>query len=135
MDAIVKRKDEIEEVKSPFMSPAKRRREKGLSKDEWRKKRKEEKKREQEEKERRDREPPKQYSLVKIKTSVGRYPVMNYLSAFTNDEITEGKKCILNHMRRPLEAEMPLPSPTTHTKGVTGGKFTLNVQSLEHGSN
>lgn len=46
MDAIVKKNDAIEEVKSPFMSPAKRRRMQGLNKDEWRKKRKEEKKRE-----------------------------------------------------------------------------------------
>jgi len=37
MDSIVKRKDEIEEVKSPFISPARRKREKGLSKDDWKK--------------------------------------------------------------------------------------------------
>jgi hypothetical protein len=59
MDSIVKKKDEIEEVKSPFMSPAKRRKDRGLSKDEWRKKRKEEKKRELEERERREKEPPR----------------------------------------------------------------------------
>lgn len=112
MDSIVKRKDEIEEVKSPFASPARRKKglgvtaaEKGLSKEELRKKRREERKREQEERERREREPPKQFSLIKIKTSVGRYPVMNYLSLFTNDEINEGKKCQLNHLRRPPEVE------------------------------
>ena len=59
MDSIVKRTDEIEEVKSPFISPAKRRRDKSLSKEEWKKKRREEKKREQEERERREKEPPK----------------------------------------------------------------------------
>lgn len=30
--------------------------------------------------ERKEREAPKQYSLVKIKTSAGRYPVINYIS-------------------------------------------------------
>jgi hypothetical protein len=60
MDSIVKRNDEIEEVKSPFASPAKtKKRDKGMSKDEWKKKRRDEKKREQEEKERREKEPPK----------------------------------------------------------------------------
>jgi carbonic anhydrase/acetyltransferase-like protein (isoleucine patch superfamily) len=59
MDSIVKKNDEIEEVKSPFISPAKKRKEKGMSKEEWKKKRREDKKREQEEKERREKEPPK----------------------------------------------------------------------------
>lgn len=59
MDSIVKKNDEIEEVKSPFISPARKKRDKTISKDEWKKKRREEKKREQEERERREREPPK----------------------------------------------------------------------------
>ena len=59
MDSIQKKKDEIEEVKSPFMSPARKKRDKNMTKDEWKKKRREEKKREQEERERREREPPK----------------------------------------------------------------------------
>ena len=79
MDTIVKRKDEIQEVRSPFASPKKRRLG-SISKDEYKKKRREDKRKEADELERRDREPPKQYSLVKIKTSAGRYPVMNYLS-------------------------------------------------------
>lgn len=134
MESIVKRSDEIEEVKSPFVSPAKRKRDKNLSKDEWKRKRREEKKREQEERERREREPPKQYSMVKLKTSVGHYPVMNYLSQFTNDEIHEAKKCLLNRLRRPPHVEMLLNSPVTaktqhqhkHHQG-----FQLNVQMLD----
>lgn len=70
--------------------------------------------------------------MIKIKTSVGHYPVMNYLSTFTNDEITEGKRCLLNRMRRPFEAEKP-ESPTAkvqhqhkHHQG-----FQLNVQALD----
>mmetsp|Transcript_5026 Transcript_5026/g.3670 ORF Transcript_5026/g.3670 Transcript_5026/m.3670 type:complete len:170 (+) Transcript_5026:1413-1922(+) len=117
MDAIQKKKDEIEEVKSPFMSPAKKRRAPGLSKDEWRKKRKEERRREQEEREKREKEPPKQYVLIKIKTSCGRYPVMNYLSPFTNDEIAEGKKCYLNHIRRPPTPVVPLSPLKSEFKG------------------
>ena len=46
MDAIVKTNNEIEEVKSPFMSPAKKKRAAGISKEEFRRKRKDEKKRE-----------------------------------------------------------------------------------------
>lgn len=46
MDSIVKKNDEIEEVKSPFISPARKKRDKTISKDEWKKKRREEKKRE-----------------------------------------------------------------------------------------
>ena len=57
MDSIVKKKDEIEEIKSPFT--AKRRRDKALTKDEWKKRRRDEKKREMEERERREKEPPK----------------------------------------------------------------------------
>jgi hypothetical protein len=88
------KEDKIEEVRSPFASPKKRRlgsmtkedykqRERG-EKGRWRRSR------------RREREPPKQYTMVKIKTAVGRYPVMNYLSQFTADEIHEAKRCLLN---------------------------------------
>lgn len=51
--------DAIEEVKSPFHSPGKAKRDKNMTKDEWKKKKREEKKREIEEWERRQREPPK----------------------------------------------------------------------------
>jgi hypothetical protein len=85
MDAIVQKKGgasgmgEIEEVQSPFASPKKRRMG-SLTKEEYKKKRREERRREMEDYERREREAPKQFSLVKIKTSAGRYPVMNYIS-------------------------------------------------------
>lgn len=46
MESIVKKVDEINEVNSPFVSPARRRREKGLSKEDWKKKRRDDKKRE-----------------------------------------------------------------------------------------
>jgi hypothetical protein len=46
MESIVKKVDEINEVNSPFVSPARRRRDKGLSKEDWKKKRREDKKRE-----------------------------------------------------------------------------------------
>ena len=89
------KEDKIEEVRSPFASPKKRRLG-SMTKEDYKQKRKEEKKREMEEIERREREPPKQYTMVKIKTAVGRYPVMNYLSQFTADEIHEAKRCLLN---------------------------------------
>lgn len=46
MDSIVKKKDEIEEVKSPFLSSPKKRRDKNLTKEEYRRKRKEERRKE-----------------------------------------------------------------------------------------
>ena len=57
---------------------------------------------------------------------------MNYLSVFTNDEIQEGKKCLINRMRRPLEVER-LESPTTANRGhgKHTGTFQLNVQMLD----
>ena len=82
MDTIVSNKEasKPEEQRSPFKSPKKRRLDGSISKDEYKQKRKEEKRSQMENFERREREPPKQYSLVKIKTSVGRYPVINYVS-------------------------------------------------------
>ena len=59
-----------------------------------------------EEFERREREPPKQYQLLQIKTAVTRYPTINYIQPFTNEEIMEGKKCLLNHMKRTEQAEL-----------------------------
>ena len=58
-----------------------------------------------EEFERREQEAPKQYSLLQLKTAVTRYPTINYVQPFTNDEIMSGKKCLMNHMRRTPEAE------------------------------
>ena len=55
---------------------------------------------------------------------------MNYLAPFTNDEVTEGKKCLINHIRRPPEVER-VESPMSRHKGHGGhgeaGLFHLNV--------
>ena len=45
--------------------------------------------------------PPIQYKLIKIKTSVGNYPVLNVNPPFTNNEIKLAKKCILNEWTEP----------------------------------
>jgi hypothetical protein len=58
-----------------------------MSKDDYKKMMRGHGRREQEEWERKEREPPTQYAFVKIKTSIGKHPVINYLSTFTNDEI------------------------------------------------
>ena len=106
MDSIVKVKDQIEETKSPFTSPKKRQgspsrpRDSSITKDEYRRQRKEERARILEEFERREREPPKQFSLINVKTAVTRYPTINYISPFSNDEIFEGKRCKMNRWRR-----------------------------------
>ncbi len=105
-----------------------------MTKEDYKQKRKEEKKREMEEIERREREPPKQYTMVKIKTAVGRYPVMNYLSQFTADEIHEAKRCLLNQMKRPIGAPIsPFHSPMKQHRGKHAGNFSLNVQSAAGG--
>ena len=74
---------------SPFASPAKSRtkRDKSIGKDEHKKQRKELRKKEMEEYEKKESLAPSQYQFVKIKTSIGKHPVINYLSTFTNDEI------------------------------------------------
>jgi hypothetical protein len=71
-----------------------------MSKEEYKKMRREQRKKEQEEREKKEKEPPQQYAFVKIKTSIGKHPVINYLSTFTNDEIQEGKKHLVNRWRR-----------------------------------
>ena len=114
MESIMKSKDEMEESRSPFKSPKKRGLQSSVSisptklisqasvqsRDELRKARREERKAALEEFERREREPPRQYQLLQIKTAVTRYPTINYIQPFTNEEIMEGKKCLLNHMKR-----------------------------------
>lgn len=115
MDSIVKTKDTIEEEKSPYASPAKRglqspspnrlRKDPSITKEEARAAYKAQKKAEQEEEERREREPPKQHSLLHIKTAVTRYPTINYVSPFSQEEIIEGKRCLLNHWKRTPEAQ------------------------------
>lgn len=131
MESIVKNKEifEQEEPKSPFSSPKKRRLG-SMTKEEYRQKRKEERKQEMEDFERKEREAPKQFSMIKIKTSVGRYPVMNYVSQFTADEIHEAKKALLNMMRRPQGAPAsPFQSPEKK-RGRTG-KFALNIHATD----
>jgi len=43
----------------------------------------------------------KKYLFLKVKTSVGRYPVMNVVCSFSHDEIQLAKKCILNKWEKP----------------------------------
>lgn len=122
----------MEENASPFASPQKSRgkRDKSISKEEYKKFRREKKKKELEEYEKKEKEPPIQYSFVKIKTSIGKHPVINYLSTFTNDEILEGKKHLINHWRRdpskPLNLPFRSPSPVKRANG-DHSKFKLEI--------
>ena len=45
--------------------------------------------------------PPIQYKLIKIRTSVGNYPILNVNPPFTNSEIKLANKCRLNGWERP----------------------------------
>ena len=107
-----------------------------MSKDEYRKFRREQRKKEYEEFERKEQEPPAQYAFVKIKTSIGKHPVINYLSTFTNDEIMEGKKHLLNHWRRDPSKPVSLPyrSPSPGKRGPgEAAKFRIDVNdALTH---
>lgn len=139
MDSISKQSTQIvEENVSPFASPAKSRgkRDKSMSKDEYRKQRREQRKKEQEERERKEKEPPTQHAFVKIKTSIGKHPVINYLSTFTNDEIMEGKKHLLNRWRRdpskPVVVPYRSPSPAKRGGGEAA-KFKIDVTETAAG--
>jgi hypothetical protein len=143
MDSIVKVKDQIEETKSPFQSPAKRGgsptrpRDCSITKDEYRRQRKEERARILEDIERREREPPKQFSLINVKTAVTRYPTINYISPFSNDEIFEGKRCHMNHWRRNQQAELVRQQIIERTaspkkKQNTQSKFNLNLHQTQN---
>jgi hypothetical protein len=114
---------------SPFASPAKRaggKRDKSISKDEYRRQRREERRKEQEERERRELEAPEQHTFVKIKTSIGKHPVVDYLSTFTNDEVMEGKKHLLNHWRRDPAKPLRAASPGRRGGGEAGN-FKLDI--------
>lgn len=104
MDSISKRGSTtiVEENASPFASPHKsaKKRDKSMSKDEYRKYRREQRLKQIEDFEAREQLPPEQFALVKVKTSIGKHPVINYLSPFTNDEIVDAKKHLINHWRR-----------------------------------
>lgn len=89
-----------------------------MGKDEYKRLRREERKKEQEEFEKKEKEPPVQYNFVKIKTSIGKHPVINYLSIFTNDEIIEGKKHLINKWRR--DPSKPLHQPKISPKKGAG---------------
>jgi hypothetical protein len=127
-----------EEQASPFASPAKSRgkRDKSVSKEDHRRQRREQRRKEQEERDRRELEPPTQHAFVKIKTSIGKHPVIDYLSTFTNDEITEGKKHLLNHWRR--DPSKPVLQPNrSASPGKRGageaGSFKIDVNEAKRG--
>lgn len=139
METISKQSTQIvEENLSPFASPAKSRgkRDKSMSKDEYKKQRRENRRAEQEERERKEKEAPTQYSFVKIKTSIGKHPVINYLSTFTNDEIMAGKKHLINRWRRdpskPDVIAYRSPSPGKRGGGEAG-KFKIDVNETGAG--
>jgi hypothetical protein len=74
---------------------------------------------------------------VKIKTSIGQHPVVNYLSTFTNDEIMEGKKHLLNKWRRdpskPLTETVRSPSPGRRGGDASNFKIDVNETGAGHG--
>jgi len=100
--------------------------------------RREERRQMLEEFERREREAPTQHSLLQIKTAITRYPTINYVQPFTNEEIMEGKKCLLNHMRRTEEAEkmrqarIEISSAKKGRRTTSKNRFQLNVKETNN---
>ena len=47
----------------------------------------------------------KKYQFVKLKSAVTKIPVMNAVCPFTNDEITQAKRCMLNKWEKPPDFE------------------------------
>ena len=96
--------------------------------------RREKRRNEQEERDKKEKDPPVQYSFVKIKTSIGKYPVINYLSIFTNDEIIEVKKYFINRWRRdpskPMTMPMRSPSLGKREHGESG-KFKIEFTETQ----
>ena len=137
MDTISKPDNQIvEENLSPFASPTKSRtkRDKSVSKEDYRKMRREQRRKAQEEFEKKEKEPPAQYQLVKIKTSIGKHPVINYLSKFTNDEIMEAKKHLINRWRRDPSKPVVLPyrSPSPNKKNPgDSNKFKIDINQTD----
>lgn len=59
--------------------------------------------------------PPIQYKLLKIKTSVGNYPILNMNPPFTNEEIRMTKKCLINGWQKPPSEDDDKPAFTKTT--------------------
>ena len=68
----------------------------------------------------------KKFQFVKIKSSVGKIPIMNAVCPFTNDEITLAKKCMLNKWEKPPDYDKRKQRYEMEAKKNTAGA------SLEH---
>jgi hypothetical protein len=147
MDSITKR-PAIEESKSPFKSPT--RLERRLSPKLGKtmssvKKRKSRRKKNAMMRTNKSVQPfvkkskPIQYKLIKVKTSVGNYPILNINPPFTNDEIRTAKKCALNKWTAPPGSEEDKntlhPSRSMNPKGGKGKAFTLEVTPIKEEDN
>jgi flagellar motor protein MotB len=92
MESIVNTQLEVvEETRSPFSSPKKKERsplrDGSITKEEYRRKRKEERQDIIDAKEQKEQKAPNEFKLIRVKTAVGNYPTINYISPFSNDEI------------------------------------------------
>jgi len=138
MDSIVGTKLEVvEEFRSPFSSPKKKDRsplrDGSITKEEYRRQRKDERQRITDERERREKEAPTPYQLLQVKTAVGRFPTINYVSPFSQEEIMAGKRCLQNHFKRPPEVEQAMRvqfEAATATKTRRGKAFAISVSNL-----
>jgi hypothetical protein len=64
---------------------------------------------------------------------VDKYPTINYISPFNNDEIYTGKRCLVNHFKRPPEVELAMKvafENLTATKTRRGKAFAISVSNL-----
>lgn len=144
MDTIIKKID-IDDAKSPFRSPKRvkhkqRRPSPQMQKTMSTKKRSIKKKRALAMKEKTrtqmlniKKAPPIQYKLIKIRTSVGNYPIMNVNPPFTNSEIKLANKCRLNSWEKPPPEFDPNFIPEQNPAKLTTD-FKLNISLIKEES-
>ena len=77
--------------------------------------------------------PPIQYKLIKIKTSVGNYPVLNVNPPFTNNEIKLAKKCILNEWTKPPNEDDD--KSKTSPKNARNKDFKIEMSPVKENEN
>ena len=137
MDTIVM-KPPPEEAKSPFISPSRAERLKASPKinkaDSTMKKKKKRGVLNSKGKEKHfvetKKAPPIQYRLIKIKTSVGNYPILNVNPPFTNTEIKLAKKCKLNGWTEP-PPEFSLNPKIVRQPGKDTKNFKLDLTPMK----
>ena len=76
---------------------------------------------------------PMQHKMIRIKTSVANYPVLNTVSPYTNEEVKLANKCRLNNWVRPPPEFDPNPDivPYYPSPNKSPDKFSIGMKKLD----